>query len=534
MTGERHLDRPAPSTTGQGRHRARGQKGSYTEGVAFELMSFLFVLVLGVGTSIAVARLYGIVVIGEYALVYGALIALIIFSSVREQAAFVRRIAVLQPRDPQVTGLWLATFCFSVALTIPIAGVVLGVTWILFHGPIGRPDLFVPAAVMVGFGVVVYNTAWNLDRILTGFRAGRALLWLRVGQSLLTAAFSIAGGIIWGTTMALVLAEVLSWLPIFVWRLVVIRRYMMFVVPWTEIRAGFRALPDIVGFGLKLTPGTLSEAALSEAGVWVVGLLAPIGTVGAYSRMWQLARRMLDLRARVGEMLFPTLVERREHGDLAGADRALIDTVRYVLNGLMLVAAAGGGAALGVTALFGAGFDEGATALALLLLVAPLAIVSHVQFQAMWALNRPMTSSAIAILRMAIGLPLMVVLTWKFGITGTALGQLVGYLVGFVVISVWTVRALSQPLLTLFSLRQMAGIAVGYAAGSTAAHVVDGQVGGPGGLVLALTAGSVAYAVALLVVGGIAPRDRERARKVLRRVVPARGRSAAPALEVQA
>lgn len=512
--------------------RPAAAKGSYSEGVAFELLSFLFVLVVGVGTSIAVARLYGIVVIGEYALVYGALIALIIFSSVREQAAFVRRIAVLEPRDPRVTGLWLATFCFSVALTVPIAGVVLGLTWLLFDGPIGRPDLFVPAAVMVGFGVAVYNTSWNLDRVLTGFRAGRALLWLRVGQVLLTAVCSITAGVVWGTTMALVLAEVLSWVPILVWRVAVVRRYMRLVVPWHEIREGFRALPEIIGFGLKLTPGTLSEAALSEAGAWIVGVLAPIGAVGAYARMWQLARRMLDLRARVGEMLFPTLVERRERGDLAGADRALVDSVRYVLSGLMLVAAAGGGAALGVTALFGPGFDQGATALVLLLLVAPLAIVSHVQFQAMWALDRPLTSSAIAILRMAVGLPLMVLLTWQVGITGTALGQLVGYLVGFAVISVWTVRALSQPLLSLFSLRQMAGIAVGYGVGFAAAHAVDAQLGGPGGLALALLAGSAAYAAALLLVGGVAPRDRDRARRLVRRLTPARG-SAAAALEPQ-
>ena len=503
-----------------------GAKSSYSEGVAFELLSFVFVLVLGVGTSIAVARLYGIEVIGEYALVYGALIALIIFSSVREQAAFVRRIAVLQPRDPQVTGLWLATFCFSIALTVPIAALVLGGVWLLFDGPIDRPDLFTPAAVMIGFGVAVYNTSWNLDRVLTGFRAGRALLWLRVGQSLLTAAAAIVAGIIWGTTMALVLAEVLSWVPILLWRLVVVRRYMRFRVPWREVREGFRALPEIVGFGLKLTPGTLSEAALSEAGAWIVGLLAPIGAVGAYSRMWQLARRMLDLRARIGEMLFPTLVERRERGDLAGADRALIDSVRYVLGGLMLVAAAGGGAAVGVTELFGPGFDQGATALVLLLLVAPLAIVSHVQFQAMWALNRPMTSSVIAMVRMAVGLPLMVVLTWQMGITGTALGQLVGYGVGFAIISVWTVRALSQPLLTLFSLRQMAGIVGGYGAGYAVARVIDEQLAGAGGLVLALTAGSAAYLLVLAVVGGVADRDRARAARLWRRVRPA-GPSAA-------
>lgn len=532
MRSSRRRDRPAPAVTGRVRGRGPAAKGTYSEGVAFELLSFLFVLVLGIGTSIAVARLYGIVVIGEYALVYGALIALIIFSSVREQAAFVRRIAVLQPRDPRVTGLWLATFCFSVALTIPIAGLVLGVTWLLFHGPIDRPDLFGPAALMVGFGVVVYNTSWNLDRVLTGFRAGRALLWLRVGQSLLTAAFAIGGGIIWGTSTALVLAEVLSWVPILLWRLVVVSRYMRFVVPWSEVREGFRALPEIVGFGLKLTPGTLSEAALSEAGAWIVGLLAPIGAVGAYSRMWQLARRMLDLRARVGEMLFPTLVERREAGDMAGADRALIDTVRYVLSGLMLVAAAGGGAALGVTELFGPGFDQGATALVLLLLVAPLAIVSHVQFQAMWALDRPMTSSVIAMVRMAVGLPLMVLLTWKMGITGTALGQLVGYGVGFVIISVWTVRALSQPLLTLFGLRQMAGIAAGYGAGYGVAWILDDRLAGPGGLVVALVGGSLAYAVVLLAVGGVVARDRARARKLVRRLMPARW-SARTALEPQ-
>lgn len=492
----------------------KSKRGSYSEGVGYEAVAFILVTCIALGSSVAIARIYGVEILGEYALAFAPYYALNNLSSVREQAAFARRIATMQPRDPMITGLWVAMFAFSTALTVGMAAVVLIATWFIYSGPLGRPDLFGLAVVPILFGIFVFNPSWNLDRVFTTFRAGRLLLDLRVVGAILTVVFMIVAGIIWGTTRALVYAELLSWVPMLVWRAIAVRRFMRPVVPLSVLREGRRTLPEIVSFGLKLTPGTLAEASLNQAGTWIIGLFAPLAALGAYSRAWQLVRRVMELRARVAEMLFPTLIERRDAGDVAGADRALADTMRYVLGGLALIAAAGGGASVGVMEVFGQGFVEASDALIFLLLVPPLAICSFVQFQSMWALDRPVASSVISLVRAAVGLPLMVVLTWQMGIVGCAIGQAAAYGVGLVVTTVITARGMTVPLRQLFTVRQAVAIPVAYTAGFAAAQAVDQVLTPLAALPLALAAGAVVYAGALILVGGANERDRERMRRL--------------------
>ncbi|UUY03508.1 oligosaccharide flippase family protein [Svornostia abyssi] len=496
----------------------KASRGSYSEGVGFEAIAFVLVTAVGLGSSIAIARLFGVEVLGEYALAFAPYYILNNLSSVREQAAFARRIAVLPARDPQITGLWAAMFGFSTALTAGMGALVLLVTWLIFSGPMGRPELFGLAVIPIVFSLLVFNPSWNLDRVFTTFRAGPILLRMRVTQALLTASMMIIAGIAWGTTLSLVLAETLSWIPLLAWRIVAVRRYMRLVVPVSVLREGASSLREIVSFGLKLTPGTLAEAALNQAGTWIIGLFSPLAALGAYSRAWQLVRRVMELRARISEMLFPTLIERRDAGDLAGADRALADTMRYVLTGLTLIAAAGGGAAVGVMEVFGEGFVVASDALVFLLLVPPLAICSFVQFQSMWALNRPTASSVISLVRAGVGLPLMAVLTWQMGIAGCALGQVIAYAAGLIVITAVTARSMTSPLQVLFTVRQAVAIPLAYGAGFVVSRLVDDQLDALLMLPVSLVAGAAAYSVVAVVVGGRSPRDRDRVRRLRARL----------------
>jgi hypothetical protein len=104
----------------------------------------------------------------------------------------------------------------------------------------------------------------------------------------------------------------------------------------------------------------------------------------------------------------------------------------------------------------------------------------------------------------------IVALTSPMGITGTALGLLGGAVAELALISVVTVRQLAAPLSTLWPARQFAALVVATGAGFGAARGVDVAVGGLGGTLLALAAGTVAYCVPLA--GGVGDRDRERLR----------------------
>jgi O-antigen/teichoic acid export membrane protein len=506
------------------------QRASYTSAAAFEGLGFVLMTVLGLVSSVVTARLYGIEVIGEFALATAPVTAVWYLSTARERPAFVRELATLPPRAPRVTGLFAAVLSFSFAVTALVAAIAVPVVIALFHGPVDRPSLVAPTLAALAGHLVATNTGWNLDAVFAGFRASRELFWIRLHQ---VAVFLAVSAVLWPVTdsvWGLVLATMTSYCTSLVHRLVRVRRYMRLTAEWPAVRDGFRTLPGLIRFGVKLIPGGLAQGAGQEVGTWSLGMLSTVSTVGAYSRAWTLARRLTELNWRINEMLLPTLVERRRSGDRAGFDRAFVDTVRYCVVALLLVAAAGGGAAASVMAVFGPGFERGAGAFAVLLLVPAVVSAVAVQRQVMLADDRPGLTSIIAVAGALVTTGATVVLTLRAGITGTAAGLLAGSCVEAAWLALHTRRHVATPLRALWPPREAVPVALGYAAGFAAAHATAAVLPGLAGLLPALAAGSSAYLAALVAGGGVNERDRARlaalarwvrARRRRRRIVAA-------------
>jgi O-antigen/teichoic acid export membrane protein len=488
----------------------RTARASYSEAAAFGALSFAAMGVLSVGSGIVIARIYGVEVVGEYALVIAPMNAVWYLSSARERPAFVRELATLDFRAPRVTGLFAAMLTFSFALTVVVAAIGLAIAHAVFAGPIEHPELFAPAAVtMLGY-VLVTNVGWNLDAVFSGFRAGRELFWIRIHQTLAFLVIGIVGGLVVDSVWGLVIATAGSSLTSLVHRLVAVRRFMRARVSREELRAGFRSLPRLIAFGLKIVPGSIANGVSNEAGTWVLGAMGSLAAVGAYNRAWMLGRRFVELNWRITEMLFPTLVERRATGDREGFDRALVDTIRYCTAGMLLPAAAAGGAATSVMALFGPGFGQAADALSVILLMPALITAAQVLRNALFAVDRPWLSSAIALVRMAITLATTVALTSWLGITGAALGLLAGALADVACMAVVIRGHLASRLTVLWPARQMGAALIAYAAGFAAARGVETALPGLAGLGPALVAGCAAYAAVFAAAGGVTSRDRRR------------------------
>ena len=79
---------------------AAPDRPSFTNAFGFGALSFGVSGVLALGSSILTARLYGITVIGEFALAYAPTGAVWFLSSVREQPALIRMLAPLAPEPP--------------------------------------------------------------------------------------------------------------------------------------------------------------------------------------------------------------------------------------------------------------------------------------------------------------------------------------------------------------------------------------------------------------------------------------------------
>jgi O-antigen/teichoic acid export membrane protein len=499
---------------------AAHERPSFTNAFGFGALSFMVSGVLALGSSILTARIYGITVIGEFALAYAPTGAVWFLSSVREQPALIRMLAPLAPRSPRVTGLFVPVFIFSSGLTLIASCIAAGATYLLFNGPIDHPELFAPAVVsLVGY-LLFTNPSWNIDGVLVAFRAGRELFWIRTHQMAAYLGLAALGSLVMPTVWGLILATAASWVTSLVHRIVVSPKWIRWSVPRDEIRSGFGALPEILRFGLKMTPGSLATGVSDQVGTWILGAYGSLAAVGAWNRAWALSQRFIDLNYRLAEMVFPTLVERHEGKDRLGFDRALVDSLRYVAGAMMLPAAVGGGAAIGIMDLFGPGFSRASTALALVLLVPAIATMSTIQVDALLAVGRPVATTVLAGARLAATVPLTIVLTLTMGVTGTALGVVLGVAVQLA-IQVGVLRVhLSQPMLALWPTRQLAALALAYAAGFVVAHLLDSLLPGVGGLIVSLAAGTLAYVLCLTLIGGMLPRDRARVSAAVMRVAP--------------
>ncbi len=495
--------------------RPVAKRGSYRAGFFFGTLSFFAVTGVGVLSTIVTSRLYGVRIVGQFALVYAPVAALWILSTVKEQQALIKEITGLPPRHPRVTQLFAAVFTFSFGLTAATATLAAVVCWFVFPGPLHAHTLVTPAIVTIAGYVVVMNTAWNIDSILSAFVAGRQIFWVRLHEVLSFLAIAMTVGAVWRSVWGLVIGLIGGSLTSMVHRMVVVRPFVRGQLSWGEYRIGLQVLPDLLRFGLKATPGMIAQGVSQQGGIWALGTVAPVAVVGAYSRAQTVPARLQQASNRITEVLYPTLVRRHTSGDGHGFDRALIDSMRYEMLGMLLIAAAIGGAAHSVLDLFGPGFGRAATALALLALFPALASITLTQTQALWATNRPGRTSVIAIIRLAVTMALLVGLTQRMGIVGPAIALLAGYVIVVVLNGMALRQTLSRPMRETWPAREWLAAAGAYAAGFAAARLTEHALPSAAGLPVCLLAGTSAYAAALIACGAVNVRDRRRLHELI-------------------
>src|SRR5690606_15639673 len=150
------------------------------------------------------------------------------------------------------------------------------------HGPIDEPGLVAPAlAVLAGY-VFIENVSWNLDSIFSAFRAGRELFLARLSQVvsflLLACGLRAVSASVWSLALATIGSVAIAFLR----RLSLVRTYLA-RVPLDEVRAGFRELPRLLRFAARLVPGSIANGLTAQAATWILGAVAGVRTVGAYS-----------------------------------------------------------------------------------------------------------------------------------------------------------------------------------------------------------------------------------------------------------
>jgi O-antigen/teichoic acid export membrane protein len=503
---------------------ASANQGSYRSGFAFGILSFLAAAGFGLVSTILTARIYGITIIGEFALTMAPVTALWVLSTAKEQAALIKEITGLPRRHPRVTQLFGAVFTFSSTLTVVMSALAAVAVWLLFRGPLHVPYLVKPAFVSLAGYALVTNTAWNFDAIFSAFVAGRQLFWVRLHEVASFLVIAVAVGLSWRSIWGLVIATIGGSLTSLIHRAVIVRRFARLRMSFAEYRVGMEALPGLLRFGLKITPGSIAQGLGQQAGIWTIRAVGgSVALVGAYSRAQTIPERLQQVNLRIVEVLYPTLVGRRSSGDHEGFDRALADTIRYALAGLLFIAAVIGGAAEPILRLFGPGFSRADVVLMLLMLYPALNSVSIAQNQALLAVDRPGLTSVVALTRMALTVVATIVLTPSMGITGPAVALLGGAVVD-VVWKTFVLRAyLSTALDEIWPVRERLALVGSYLGGFGTAYLVTNAVPSVGGLLIALPLATCVCFALLLGLGAINHRDRARLGELLARICARRG-----------
>src|SRR5262249_11395100 len=116
------------------------KRATFSEGMAFGGASFALSAIVGLASSVAIARLYGASTLGALALAQAPALALAYLSTAQEQAGLVRQLSTLAPRAPRVTGLFAAVFAFSLGLTLIVTAIAIPASYLLLHGPLHHPE----------------------------------------------------------------------------------------------------------------------------------------------------------------------------------------------------------------------------------------------------------------------------------------------------------------------------------------------------------------------------------------------------------
>ena len=485
--------------------------------MAFGAASFTASVVIATASALATSRIYGISVIGEYAIVAAPWTMVNMLSTVSEQAGFVRLTASLQPRAPRVTAIFLVMLGFSFSLTAAVAAIVTGISVAVMRGPLHRPGLVVPAVVIVAGYLVIDNTSWNIDAVFSTFRRGRELFIARLVQYLTFLGLGVGLAAVTRTVWGLTFATVGGFAAALITRLLLVNRVMARSRERGSLRRSMPELRMMVSFGSRVTPGVIAQGLASQLDVWVLGSVSGVRSVGAYSRADGLASKLSEVAWRVNEILYPTLVRHHDAGDHAEFTSVADQTLRLTAAALFLPAAIAGGVARPVLTLFGPGFDRADTTMAVLFVAYATTVVAQILGPAILAVGRPGAQSLTSGAGVATMAALVYPMARAWGGTGIALASLTGAVVmllgryWFVRTRVITDHAAFHPT------RVAAGAMTSWLAGFGVSRLIVLAVPGFGGALLGAVLGAPAFVGIALATRLVTRRERLAATARLRR-----------------
>ncbi len=151
---------------------------------------------------------------------------------------------------------------------------------------------------MAGY-LLITNTCFNIDTVLSGFRAGRQLFWLRQQQAVAFLGIARRSRDHKRDRVGAGLGDDRRLGHLFCYRLVVAVTISLHESLATELRAGFRTLPDILRFGIARRARRVRRRCFDRSGNLDLGMISTVSVVGAFNRAYTLGLRFMELNNRI-------------------------------------------------------------------------------------------------------------------------------------------------------------------------------------------------------------------------------------------
>lgn len=187
--------------------------------------------------------------------------------------------------------------------------------------------------------------------------------------------------------------------------------------------------PPLMGLGWSLFTSEIVQLLLAALPGLVLGIVASEAVVGAYAMAWRLALVLNLLVVAVAAMASPRFADCGARGDAAGLRRTAALSLGIVLALGMPVLVVLLVGAPWFLALFGEGFESGATAMRVLLLGQAWLMFSATAPELLGMTGHEKAVKGINFAAILIYAPVLVALSWWLGGTGAAVANLIAAIV---------------------------------------------------------------------------------------------------------
>jgi O-antigen/teichoic acid export membrane protein len=429
---------------------APDEQARYARGLKYSVYDTLSSFVLGLVSAIVTARVFGAEVIGAFALASLLTGSLHMVSNVREQGGLVRELTRHAPHAPESRALLWLVLGFSALITLLVLAPFGALAVWLLRDVFDQPELVAPFAVLVASYLVLDNTSFNLDAPLVAFRDGRSLWFARMGitTTMISGALACAAAgehSLWALVAITIAASAVG-LAI---RVRAVGRLTGLRTSRRQIGAVRERLRPIIWFGLRQAPLNYTETAIEYTDTAVLGATVPLVSIGAYNRAYTLYRRAGQVPVTMSRLYFPTLSALYHRGDRDAMVRVYRLSTRYLTLLLLPAATWLAASAPAVLAIFGPGFDEGATALSILIFAVVLGGYASMAGGLLAACDRPGVASIVSVATAALNVGLCLALIAPLGLTGAALANAGCWLFDAAVLVVLAGREARRPAWTM-------------------------------------------------------------------------------------